>query len=115
VQNTYGAHLRGEISSGAGSVLQRGDQVTITVVHKGTDPLKEEYGASVTADSIDRFDIVGIALDYCVLETARLTKKRYPGSRVVVKSAYTAAVDNSPGNRERIEKLCAGEKIEWER
>lgn len=115
VQNTYGAQLREEISGGVGSVLQRGDSVTVTVVHKGMDPHIEEYGASITADNIDRFDIVGIALDYCVLETARLTKKLYPESRVVVKSAYTAAVDNSPENRARIEKLCSGEKIEWER
>jgi nicotinamidase/pyrazinamidase len=114
VQDTRGAKLQEEITDGICSVLQRGDEVTISVVHKGLDAQKEEYGASITAHDIDRFDIVGIALDYCVLETAKLTKKRYPESRVVVKSAYTAAVGSTPENRKHIEEECRKEKIEWE-
>jgi nicotinamidase/pyrazinamidase len=114
VQHTYGAQLQEDIASAVGSVLQRGDLVTVHVVHKGTDPHTEEYGASVTADNTGRFDITGIALDYCVLETAKLTKKRYPDARVVVKSAYTAAVDGSTENKKRVTEECRANGIEWE-
>ncbi|MFA6856898.1 MAG: isochorismatase family protein [Treponema sp.] len=114
VQNTHGAYLHEKISSGIGSVLQRGDPVSISVVHKGMDPQKEEYGASVTVEGIEQFDIVGIALDYCVLETAKLTKQHYPEAHVVIKSAYTAAVDNSPEKRKYLKDTCSQVKIEWE-
>jgi len=114
VQHTPGARLQEQIVSGTAAVIQRGDEVAVTVVHKGTDAGTEAYGADVHAEGIDRFDVTGIALDYCVMGTARMTKKRYPGSRVVIKSAYTAAVDGSRENRQRIRQTCEAEGIEWE-
>jgi nicotinamidase/pyrazinamidase len=113
IQNTSGAALHQDIAEAVSSVIARGDMVAVSVIHKGSDKNTEEYGATITADDIARFDITGIALDYCVLETAKLTKQHYPEAAVTIKHPYTAAVDSSTENIRKIESQCRTTGIGW--
>ncbi|MBR6359074.1 MAG: GNAT family N-acetyltransferase [Lachnospiraceae bacterium] len=88
VENTKGAELYPAIAEAA-------KKVHAQIFKKGTDPKKEEYGADIKGlfiDSRDDIRVVGIALDYCVKETAKMLKKNYPGAHVTIVTGLTAAI-----------------------
>ena len=52
-----------------------------TMLQKGLDPEKEEYGIDVLKfdkDEIDEVNIAGLCTDYCVKESAIMTAKAHP-------------------------------------
>lgn len=64
------------------------------LVQKGCDPNTEEYGANITieGDEDTSVDVVGIALDFCVKETAKLIKKNNPKLQVRIIKSLCAAI-----------------------
>jgi nicotinamidase/pyrazinamidase len=97
VQGTQGAELHPEIDR------DKVDQV----VDKGQDPATEGYSGFegtgleqlLRSRGIDRVHVAGLALDYCVKNTA-LDAKRH-GFDVVVHRGATRAVNVNPGDDER--------------
>lgn len=64
------------------------------VIIKGTNPNKEEYGATI--DRLNYFDeilVCGIAYEYCVYETAVLLKNTYKNIPIKFIEDATAAID----------------------
>jgi nicotinamidase/pyrazinamidase len=94
VVGTDGAKIDEEIQQTV-TILENRDGIKALFIEKGKNPVAEEYGAPVQADGIDRFDVGGIALDYCVLETAILTKKKYPDAEITIIKNCCTAVDKS--------------------
>src|SRR5574344_1844642 len=76
---------------------------------KGMNQNKEEYGADIKkefgnqiADTDAEFDICGIALDYCVKETAQITAFNYPKCKVNILTELTAAINPLKTNEEKL-------------
>ena len=64
------------------------------VLGKGSFPDIEEYGAIMEFNDGDLADVVGLALDYCVVETAKNIKKHSAKNACVrILTNYTAAID----------------------
>ena len=95
---------------------------------KGTEPEKEEYGANFSDSFLDSvkdyfelcsatknkeniYDVVGLAYDYCVKESAKNLKKNRPDSIVNVLFGYTASVDSSSSEAVKKELEEAGVNV----
>src|SRR5574344_987985 len=77
---------------------------------KGCDADKEEYGAVFSENyfrdkKINSVDVVGIAFDYCVKETAKFIKLFNPEMEVKIIEAYTAMINPENTVAEEMKKF----------
>ena len=77
---------------------------------KGCDAVEEEYGAEFSENyfrskNIDSVDIVGIAFDYCVKETAKTIKLFNPEMEVKIIESYTAMINPENAVAEEMKKF----------
>jgi len=81
VQDTKDADLYPKLQELLGKV----DPKKIIVIKKGMDAKTEEYGVDVVREmkDIKYVKVVGLCTDYCVSESARMTKKAHPEVEVV--------------------------------
>ena len=90
VMETEGADIYWKLNDMIGK-----DGIKCCGLFKGMDPDKEEYGIDVLQkiDEVDEVNIAGLCTDYCVKESAIMTAKAHPNTKVIVHlsgSAYIA-------------------------
>ena len=80
VQNTHDATLYFKLQE----LLDKIDPKKIVYIQKGLDPKVEEYGVDALREikGIDYVKFVGLCTDYCVSESAVMTKKAHPEVKV---------------------------------
>lgn len=106
VCGTYGADISGRLPVNICDMLLHKTGYSAFVDEQGVITGLHEY---LRANWVDELDIVGVALDHCVKQTALSAVRIGYGTRVIV--AGTKAVDQSPGAVDAVIRDLRGEGV----
>ena len=65
-----------------------------TIIPKGLDKNKEEFCIAIPGlEDVKTIYILGLVLDICVMETAKLLRTMYPNAQIIIMQNVTCALD----------------------